>query len=195
MVRVHFLPGNLYRLLGAPLTQFTDVWFDAESVIGGEVIEVNNRLSNCTDYAEMISVVETFLFNRIKNVKLDEHPLDKVVTAIYHDPSEVSLNSIASQAWMSPRQFHRKFIQRMGIGPKLYSRIVRFYKAYIYKELHTNERWESIALRFGYSDYQHMAKDFKQFANLTPGLWIDQDNMSPERILHLEEQDISDKYC
>jgi hypothetical protein len=29
MVRVHFHPGALYRLLRIPLSEFTDCWFDA----------------------------------------------------------------------------------------------------------------------------------------------------------------------
>ncbi len=74
----------------------------------------------------------------------------------------------------------------MGVGPKLYSRVVRFYKAYQYKENNPHEDWLTIALLFGYTDYQHMVKDFKEFAQVTPNLWINQDNQSPERILQLE---------
>jgi len=29
-------------------------------------------------------------------------------------------------------------------------------------------------------------KDFKEFAHVTPNLWINQDNKSPERVLYLE---------
>ena len=74
----------------------------------------------------------------------------------------------------------------MGISPKLYSRIVRFFRAYQYKEAHPSENWLGIALLFGYTDYQHLAKDFREFALAGPNLWISEDNQSPERILHLE---------
>lgn len=134
----------------------------------------------------MIAAVELYLINKFKKVKRDAHPLDQVASCLFTDPSRFSLDWLAKESYLCPRQFNRKFIERMGVGPKLYSRVVRFYKAYQYKETHPHEDWLKVALLFGYSDYQHMVKDFKEFANVTPNLWINQDNQSPERILYLE---------
>jgi AraC-like DNA-binding protein len=186
MFRVHFHPGALYRLLRIPLSEFTDYWFDAESVIGREILDVNDQLANCMNYAQMLTVVEDYLINKIKKVKADTHPLDKVASCLFTNPSRFSLDWLAKQSCLCPRQFNRKFTERMGIGPKLYSRVVRFHNAYQYKETNPHDDWLTVALLFGYADYQHMVKDFKQFAQVTPNLWINQDNQSPERILQLE---------
>ncbi|MEB2778358.1 AraC family transcriptional regulator [Algoriphagus sp. D3-2-R+10] len=186
MLRVHFQPGALYRLLGIPLLEFTDCWFDATSVINFEIMEVNEQLAHCQSYSQMIAVVEVYLIKKLKKVVIDFHPLDKVAACLFTNPSRFSLDWLANQTCLCPRQFNRKFTERMGVGPKLYSRVVRFHKAYQYKEMHPKEDWLSIALLFGYNDYQHMVKDFKEFAGVTPNLWVDQDNHSPERILQLE---------
>ena len=186
MLRVHFHPGALYRLLGIPLSEFTDCWFDAESVISSEIRDVNERLANCPNYAQMILIIEEYLINKIKKLKADTHQLDQVASCIFTDPSRFSLDWLAKQSCLCPRQFDRKFIERIGVGPKLYSRVVRFYKAYQYKQDHPHDDWLAIALLFGYADYQHMVKDFKEFAHVTPNLWINQDNQSPERVLQLE---------
>lgn len=186
MFRVHFQPGALYRLLRIPLSEFTDSWFDAETVSSREILEVNERLANCLDYGQMIAVVEEYLIHKIKKVQTTTHSLDKVAACIFTNPSRFSLDWLAEQSCLCSRQFNRKFVQRMGVGPKLYSRVVRFYKAYQYKETHPQDDWLSVALLFGYTDYQHMVKDFRQFAQVTPNLWLNQDNKSPERILNLE---------
>lgn len=186
MLRVHFQPGALYRLLQIPLLEFRDCWFDAGSVINNEVVGVNDRLAHCLSYTEMIDVVEDYLKNKLRKVKADLHPLDKIAACLYTNPSRFSLDWLARQACLCPRQFNRKFTERMGVGPKLYSRLVRFYKSYQYKEAHPDDDWLSIALLFNYTDYQHMVKDFKEFAGVNPNLWINQDNQSPERILNLE---------
>lgn len=186
MLRVHFHPGALYRLLGIPLSEFTDCWYDAVPVIANEIQEVNERLANCVKYNQMIAIVEDYLISKIKKVKEDTHALDQVAFCLFTNPSGFSLDWLSKQSCLCPRQFNRKFTERMGIGPKLYSRVVRFYKAYQYKEMHPQEDWLSIAVLFGYADYQHMVKDFKEFAHVTPNLWINQDNQSPERILQLE---------
>ena len=186
MLRVHFQPGALYRLLRIPLSQFTDGWVDAQAVISRGVSEVNERLASCLNYAQMIAVVEDYLINKIKKITATKHPLDNIASSLFTNPSRFSLDWLAKQSCLCPRQFNRKFTERMGVGPKLYSRVVRFYKAYQYKETHPQDDWLTIALLFGYTDYQHMVKDFKEFAQVTPNLWINQDNQSPERILQLE---------
>jgi AraC-like DNA-binding protein len=186
MLRVHFNPGALFRLLRIPLSEFTDSWLDATSVIGREMQEVNERLANCLNYGQMIAVVEDYLLNKLKKMMADTHPLDQVASSLLANPSRFSLDWLANQSCLCQRQFNRKFTERMGVGPKLYSRVIRFYKAYQYKETHPEEDWLSVALLFGYADYQHMAREFKEFAHVTPNLWINQDNQSPERILQLE---------
>jgi len=186
MLRIHFQPGALYRLLRVPLSEFADSWFDAEAVISREILDVNERLANCLSYPQMITIVEEYLLSKIKRVQVETHAIDNVASCIYTNHSHYSLDWLAKQSCLCPRQFNRKFIERMGVGPKLYSRVVRFYKAYQYKEINPHDDWLKIALLFGYSDYQHLVKDFKQFAHVTPNLWINQDNQSPERILNLE---------
>jgi len=186
MLRVHFRPGALYRLLRIPLSEFTDCWFDAGSVISHEIREVNERLANCLSYAEMIAIVEDYLLGKVRMVKTDAHPIDRVASCLFTNPFKFSLDWLAKQACLCPRQFNRKFTERLGVGPKLYSRVVRFYQAYQYKENHPQDDWLTVALLFGYTDYQHMVKDFREFAQVTPNLWVNQDNQSPERILNLE---------
>lgn len=186
MIRVHFHPGALYRLLHIPLSEFTDKWIDASCVISRDILDVNDRLANCQSYKQMIAVVEDYLIARSRKVMAIGHPLDEVASHLFMNPSRFSLDWLARESCLCPRQFNRKFTQRMGVGPKLYSRVVRFYKAYLYKEAHKQDDWLTIALLFGYADYQHLVKDFKEFAQVTPNLWINQDNQSPERILQLE---------
>lgn len=186
MLRVHFKPGVLYRLLQIPFSEFTDGWIDAEAVISHEIGEINERLANCSGYAHMILIIENYLINKINRITDKAHPLDKVASCLFTNPSQFSLDWLARQSCLCPRQFNRKFTERMGVGPKLYSRIVRFYRAYQYKETNPQEDWLTIAILFGYTDYQHMVKDFKEFAQVTPNLWINQDNQSPEKILQLE---------
>ena len=172
--------------MGISLDNFTDCWYDAASVINEEIVKVNDQLANCVGYDQMITVVESYLMEKVRKMKSETHPLDKVALWLFANPSRFSLDWLAKESCLCPRQFNRKFTQRMGVGPKLYSRIVRFYKAYEYKEAHPEDDWLTIALLFGYTDYQHMVKDFTQFARVTPNLWINQDNQSPERILQLE---------
>jgi transcriptional regulator GlxA family with amidase domain len=186
MFRVHFHPGALYRLLGIPLFEFTHQYSDASAIISREVEDVNERLANCSDYTQMVQVVETYLIEKVKNVKKSPYQIDDIAACMLANPSKFSLDYLAYQACLSPRQFNRKFTERIGIGPKLYSRIIRFYRAYKYKERNPSADWLTVAILFDYADYQHLVKDFKEFAGATPAIWAYEDNQSPERILEIE---------
>jgi len=67
-----------------------------------------------------------------------------------------------------------------GVGPKLYSRLVRFNQAYLFKMAHPTVAWPTVAIEFGYTDYQHMVRDFKQFTDATRNAWAQEDRGSPE---------------
>lgn len=185
LLRIFFQPGALYRLLGVPLIEFTDTWIDAASVIDSEVVEVNEQLANAQDYTKMIQVVESYLLKKVQSVQIEAHPLDRIARLLETSVTNFSLSWLSEQACLSPRQFDRRFIERMGVSPKLYSRIARYYKAFQFREAHPEVDWLTVALHFGYSDVQHLNKDFKAFAGVTPNMLLKENKQCPEKILHL----------
>lgn len=185
MFRVHFKPGALFRLLNVPVFEFSGEYFDAELVLSRKVREVSEQLANARSYTQMVEVVENYLLRSVRQPKQDIHPVNKVANCLTADPTRFSLDWLADQACLSPRQLNRKFTESMGVGPKFYSRLVRFYYAYLFKEANPAVDWLTVAINFGYADYQHMVKDFKLFTNATPNLWIQEDGASPENMLRL----------
>lgn len=183
MFRVHFQPGALFRLLNVPLYEFGEDYFDAELVLDSEVRNVSERLATARSYKEMVEVVEAYLVRSVGRVAQETLPVDRAAAHLAADPLHASLDWLAGQACLSPRQLHRKFIERIGVGPKLYSRLVRFHQAFLYKAAHPAVAWPTLAIEFGYTDYQHMVRDFKQFTNATPTTWLQEDRGSPEHAL------------
>jgi AraC-like DNA-binding protein len=183
MLRVHFHPGALFRLLNTPLYELGENYFDAELVLGGEVREVAERLAIARSHAEMIALIEEFLMRNVRRAKHDLHRVDRAASRLVTDPLHVSLDWLARHACLSPRQFNRIFTERIGVGPKVFSRLLRFHRAYQFKATHPAVAWPRVALDFGYTDYQHMVRDFKQFTNTTPKVWLEEDRGSPENVL------------
>ncbi|GAB2516671.1 helix-turn-helix domain-containing protein [Spirosoma aerophilum] len=185
MVQVIFQPGAMYRLVGMPSTELTGQFCDAESVLNAELQTVNDQLANAKDETRMIERVEQYLLSKLKKVKRNAHPIDRIGNLLLYHPVPFSLDWLADQANLSPRQFERKFSERIGIGPKLYSRISRFFQTINYKEGHPDQDWLTVAVAFGYTDYDHLAKDFKQFAHVTPNLLMREYAQRPEIIVNL----------
>lgn len=168
MLKVVFKPGALYRLFGVPLSVFESQYVDAELVVPKEVKSVNEQLANAQSYLQMIQVIEQYLTGKLGAVKFDKHPIDKIDQFINSHNTDFSLSRIAGQVCLSNRQLERKFMERIGVGPQAYYRITRFNKAFKMKEDQPGLSWFDIAIDCGYSDLQHLIKDFKQFSGITP---------------------------
>lgn len=184
LLSVQFQPGILSKFLRLPLTDFTDRRIDAEAVLSAEICQVYKEMSDIEDYEKIIGIIETYLWKRINHLQINFHPIDTVARMMSENPVGMSLEKMAGIACLSISQFERRFIQQIGISPKLFLRINRFYNAHQLKEQYPNKDWLSIALHTGYYDYQHLVKDFKQFSYSTPqSLLLAQAN-APEKHLY-----------
>jgi AraC-like DNA-binding protein len=184
LVRVFFRPGALYQLMGVPLNEFTDTYIDTESLIGCEVRAINEQLGNVApDYGRMVALIENYLLRKTQNLRLSTHHMACIAAILLANPTRFSLDYLADQACLSPRQFNRLFTEQMGVGPKLYSRIVRYYQAFRFREANPSIDWLSVALKFGFTDVQHLNKDFRQFAGITPNGLLKEQTQAPEVVL------------
>lgn len=180
MFRVHFQPGVLCCLLKMPLHELGENYCDAELILRDDVREVSERLAAAGSYAQMVALVEAYLQRAIARVGPEVHPVDRIAARLIADPWHPSLDGLARWAGLSRRQFNRKFSERIGLAPKPYSRLVRFHHACRFKTAHPAFGWPAVALEFGYTDYQHMVRDFRDFTGTTPPAWLREDAASPE---------------
>nr|WP_262899485.1 helix-turn-helix domain-containing protein [Chryseosolibacter histidini] len=101
---------------------------------------------------------------------------------------KVSLDWLAGESCLSPKQFTRKFYERTGVNPKTYLKIIRFTKAVNIKNAYPDRDWLQIAFECGYFDYQHLVKDYKEFTKNTPNDFHLIESNSPERRLGLASE-------
>ncbi len=181
MVYVRFQPGSLFKLLRIPMTMLIDQHIDATAILGNEIQEVYEQLSYCTAYDEMINLMNNYFMKKLSCLKNDNHPLNNMGKIILQNPQGFNLKKAAKQACLSYRPFEKRFEKLTGVTPKYYARICRFYQAFELKEHNPNLDWLSVALRTGYNDYQHLVKDFKEFAGTTPNVLIQESLNSPSR--------------
>jgi AraC-like DNA-binding protein len=188
---VNFQPGALFRITGIPYYERTNASIDAEDIFPKKIRLVNHRLNSTDNYQEMIKIVEWFLLDVVRTAKKDAHALDFVTNSIIEHPENSSILQRAKESFLCPRQFERKFKERMGVNPKLFARIARVNKAFRIKYRAPGDDWLSIALACGYHDYHHLVKDFHDFTGLSPNAYLLEDlNKSPERFFGLQDSSL-----
>lgn len=185
MIQVVFLPGALYRLTGIPSYEIQNGCLDLEDVFPAAVRDVNERLQQCNGYHQMITAIESFLLAVHKKIKVEERPADEIFRMMLYQPTIHSIDWLAKEACLSPRQFERKAADYIGISPKLFTRISRFVQSYDMRLKHPQLDWLSIAVACHYHDYQHLAKDYKEFAGASPNKLFAAESDALERRLGL----------
>lgn len=177
-------PGILFRLTGIPSTELNNKTIELEAVFPKETRLVNELLSSSSSYEEMIMLIENFLLDLGRKVKVDARVCDRIFN-IMAESQNLSIDKLSSQACLSARQFERKSFQYVGVSPKYFARIARFNQTYQMRLKNPNIDWLSIAMACGYYDYQHMVKDYLVFANDSPNLFFQDEYKSLERLLKI----------
>ena len=73
---------------------------------------------------------------------------------------------------MSQRRFIEIFRNEVGVTPKAFSRLRRFQHVLGAVEHLTDVDWTDVAVECGYFDQAHFIHDFREFAGVTPSLYL-----------------------
>jgi AraC-like DNA-binding protein len=159
---IMFQPAGLSALFPVALRELTDCDYDARSVAGKPVAELEQRLGDCNSFASRVRLTDAFLARRIPD-NFNTDRLSAAMDMILARNGRGRMPELAAYSGIGNRQFERTFCERFGMRPKLYARIVRFQSALDCKARSSTKSWTDVAHEFGYHDQMHMIHDFEEF--------------------------------
>jgi len=162
-----FQPSALGLLFALPAQEFTDKDFDAEQVFGPVIARFQERLADCRTFEERIAVANQFLLRRALTVP-PRDGISAAATDILRKAGGDRIPAMAERAGLGLRQFERRFVQQVGVSPKLFARIARFEAALDRMARSPHGSWTEVAHCFGYYDQMHMVHDFSRFTGEPP---------------------------
>lgn len=168
-VRVDFLPGGMYRMLGISMHELFDRGFDASDFFNVKMKRVNQHLLGISNLEEGKTIVEKFLLEQVANFH-EKLPFDSAMRMLWSSSGTMTIERAASISCLSIKQFERKCKERIGMNPKMFARILKFSKAYRLHEVMPQVSWTHIVYEAGYYDQMHMIRDFKTFAGVNPSI-------------------------
>jgi AraC-like DNA-binding protein len=159
-------PGAVELLLGAPAdalahrhTPLADLW-------GRAADEARERLLEAGDPEAQLILFERLLAARLPRVR-GVHPAVAHALARFDGTDDVG--GVARESGYSHRRFIALFRRAVGLGPKRYSRMLRFQRALATVENDPRATWVDVALAAGYGDQSHFTRDFRELTGMTPG--------------------------
>lgn len=170
---IRFQPHGLKPFVNFNVNRITDDVINIEDVWNSAGEKLANEMITATSNEIRIKIIEDFLLAQLKEISNDVIPSS--VKQIEQASGMISIDEVASDAYLGRRQFERKFSETVGLSPKMFARIIRF--NYVLKLIEKKE-WNNLsqlAQDGGFYDQAHFIKDFKDFTGLNPKSYFAED--------------------
>lgn len=162
-------PGVAGLLLGAPAAAFSRRHTELVAVWGdGPVAVLRERLAGAGSLARQLDLLEAALAARLP----EPGSVDpRIALALRCLEAARPVGAAVAASGYSQRHFTQLFTSAVGLAPKTYSRLRRFGRALDSLSARPKAAWSALALDHGYADQAHFAREFREFAGLTPGAY------------------------
>jgi AraC-like DNA-binding protein len=164
---IHFQPAGFHRLFGIPMTELTDAAYDAYGVIGARLPGMEDELACAPGFGKRVEVAERCLISMI-----DDHagtdPIAFAANVLFRRGGLQGVSAMAAEVNLSSRQFERRFLEQVGVPPKLYARIIRFNAALDSKLRSPGHSWTRVSNEHEYYDQMHLLRDCRAFTGESP---------------------------
>jgi AraC-like DNA-binding protein len=160
--------GAGLSLFGVSPAALRGHWVELETFWPATVIE---RLANLANIPIMkrLAAVESILLSTINETYMPMPALREALLQIDLSGGQASLRGLATKVGLSPSTLNRGFHEYIGLGPKEYSRLARFWR--VIKELKRNQMTLAVlAQEAGFYDQAHLNNEILALTGLTPVL-------------------------
>jgi AraC-like DNA-binding protein len=165
---VCFHPNGFLPFATLPIKEMENTVVSLEELFGNEGKIIGQQILAANSTSERISIIETFLDNRLTNTHAVDEIIKSTVETILTAHGQLSVDDLSKQTNTNRRQLARKFSSAIGLSPKQLSKTIRLQAAL--KMLMTGKvtSLTDLAYEGEYYDQAHFIKDFKEFTGLTP---------------------------
>ncbi|MDR1761041.1 MAG: AraC family transcriptional regulator [Bacteroidales bacterium] len=165
-----FQPQGLMRFFNFPLREIFNRNVSLKDISGQAGRDLEEKMNEATTFRQRVYTAETYLSELLKN-NCDDFEFSRInhiAELIKQTCGKITVNQLASAAYLSRKQFERIFSEHIGVSPKQYLKIIRFQSAIFQKQQNSNLTMTDLSYNSGYFDQSHFINDFKSLSGLTP---------------------------
>jgi AraC-like DNA-binding protein len=163
--------SSLYNFFALNMTSFVNKRIDLVDFLGDKKMEILSQVKKGNSAEKRIYILENFLISYLGVVQARLSIIDDTISFIDQNNGMVTIEEVLSRFKISRRYLEKKFLEKVGISPKLYARIRRF--SYLSNKVAHNKdiNWQDIVFENGYHDQSHLVKDYKTFNQMNPSAY------------------------
>lgn len=168
IIGVFFKAGSLHKLLKTTMTEVVGQVIEPQAFLGNKPIRC--LLGQLAESALLlrIALVEKFFHQYFASVPTSLDTVQYAVHLIGQYEGSANIELLAHRMGISRRAIHKQFVQKVGLTPKYYSRMMRFTGVQRFLKNYPQTSWLDLTHQFGYYDQSHLIKDFHDFTGTSP---------------------------
>ena len=171
LLSVQFKSNGFFAIFGIPQRIVINSFIPLPDILEKNAFDlITEQLQSSGSIAEMGACLDSYFARRLISQKHKHYTgvIACTSNSILKNKGIVSVDSLAYDANMSLRNFERRFVDEVGMSPKLYMRITRFFMALENKMMHPQKNWTAITHESGYFDQAHFIKECREFSSRSP---------------------------
>lgn len=164
-----FTPIGAYQLFGVSQHSMINQSLPVDQILSGTQHVHHQLEDHASDVGKVKNILEGWLLKqKVDREKRHIKQLDYACQLIKSSSGTMRIHELCNQVGMSQTSLEDHFREKIGLSPKLYSRIVRFIKVNHFIQNKASISWDELVYRFGYFDQAHFIKEFKTFFGYSP---------------------------
>jgi AraC-like DNA-binding protein len=171
-IQIDLTPLAASAVLGVPGSELTNRVIDLEDILGRRTPELVERLYEAPSWPERFAILDATLQHRLDGAPVPAPEIAHAVHRLTASRGRALITDLREETGWSARHLATRFRRDVGLGPKLYGRVLRFEHATKLLEHNDGTQIAEIALECGYYDQAHLARDFREFAGTSPARYI-----------------------
>jgi AraC-like DNA-binding protein len=161
-VGARFHPGAAPELLRLPAWELLDRHAPLDALRPALAAPLDARLAGARD---PLAALEQELLRALDGLGEPDR-LVRAAAALLGGGS-LGVADAAARVYLSERQLQRRFVERVGYGPKVFQRVVRFQRA-VRQLRREGVGLAGAAASAGYADQAHLTRESRRLSGLTP---------------------------
>lgn len=182
LVGVHFHPGGLQPLLGAPgrrsalASDLHNQIVTLEDIWGRDALLLHERLMLAPSARDRLHIMEHELQQRLLVAEVTHRTMPAAVGLLQRATGSRPVDAVAHHLGYSVRRIQQYFREEVGLSPKTFHRVSRFQTVLQRLGAMSADRpaihWADLALAHNYFDQAHLIHDFRTFTSLSPTAFL-----------------------
>jgi AraC-like DNA-binding protein len=155
---VRFEPGVSGPLLGLDIPKIRGMVTPLDRLLPDLAAQLNGSLGEVRSPEEAAGVFEDVVHG-LKSAEPDA-AIVRAARSLVESCGSTPIAKLAAEAYLSERQFRRRFQTAIGLLPKEFARVRRARAAVVQMLSEPDARLTAVAAGFGYADQSHLTREF-----------------------------------